>query len=106
MKEMSRVLKNKGYLFISCPNKLAVGMDGVEHVRAWSPKEFEAFVTNNGFKIIDKRGNLPNIYLKEYHGLYHNPELLPEYKEMAKGFDESPLSYQLGTQFFVLAQKK
>ncbi len=106
MREMFRVLRNKGYLFISCPNRLAQGMDGLEHVRAWSPKEFERFLDDNGYKIIDKRGSIPNLYHRQFSGLYHEPESLPEFKETAKGFDENPISYYVGTQFFVLAQKK
>ena len=106
MREMSRVLKRKGYLFITVPNILSLGMDGLEHVRGWSPKEFIEFVENSGFKIVDKRGNLPNLFVRECAGLYHDPQYLPEFQEMSKGFDENPLSYFVSTQLFVLAQKR
>ena len=103
--EINRVLKNKGYLLATVPNGLSTGLDKVEHVRAFSPKQFLTFLTKHGFKIIDKRGNVPNIIVKKVHGLFHEPQMLPEYKELAEGFDENPLSYYVGTQLFVLAQK-
>jgi len=106
LREISRVLKNKGYLLITTPNKFELGVGMIEHVRAFSPKEFIKFIENAGFKIIDKRGNVPHIFKKPNSGLFNDPEFLPEFQELSKGFDENPLSYFVSTQLFVLAQKK
>jgi len=106
MKNIIKVLRNQGELLVTVPNALEWAIDGMEHVRGWTPQQFIDFLGTAGFEILDKRGNVPNVLFKHDNSLFGNPKLLPEFQKMAEGFDENPLSYHTGTQLFVLARKK
>ena len=106
LKEIWRLLKPNGYVFLATPNGFNVFPDGHEHVRAYFPNGFLADIELSGFRIIDKRGNAPNIHLAllpMVRGGMVN--LLDDFVQIAKMVDDFKDSYYIGTQLFVLAQK-
>jgi len=107
LSEIWRLLKPNGFVFISTPNGFNVFPDGKEHVRAYFPNGFLAEIETFGFTILDKRGDAPNIHLAlvpmANGGLVN---ILDDFKQIAEMVDEFAYSYYIGTQLFVLAQKK
>lgn len=104
--EIRRVLKDKGYLYITTPNVHEVKVDGIFHVRGYTPRGFLNELGKEGFEIVKMRGNVPNFFsallpLSEM-GFNH---LLVEYKEMADRLRDWDTSYFVGTVLFVLVRK-
>ena len=105
--EIRRVLKSDGWLFITTPNGYNTPPDGQSHVRAYTPQLFIKALERWSFKVIDKRGNVPNIH----HGLMRlssagQKPILDEFKTLAEIYDSMVESYYFGSELFVLARKK
>jgi SAM-dependent methyltransferase len=104
--EIKRVLKTGGYLLITTPNVYAVHIDGTFHVRGYTPSSFLAELKHQGFKVIDKKGNIPY----GFHGLKIYSQagidlVLDEFKKIDKMTRNYKNLYYLSTQLFVLCQK-
>ena len=107
LKEVWRILKPYGYMLISTPNGFNIHPDGCEHVRAYFPNGFLADLELSGFNVIDKRGNVPNVHLSLLpmaRGGMTN--LLDDFKQIAEKLANFKDSYYVGSQLFVLVQKK
>jgi len=106
-KEMHRVLKTDGLLLITTPNAYTGLIDGTIHVRGYSPITFIREVTEQGFEIVKKRGNVPYILIRLFQMVRMGLDfVLDEYKEIDKitrGYEDR---YYLSTQLFILARKK
>jgi len=107
LSEIRRVLVPNGWLFITTPNMLNVWPDGFYHVRGYVPRAFINQMERAGFKVIDKRGNVPNIHTSlmflSKKGM--GSQLLPEFQYISGLLESCEESYYLGTQLIVLAQK-
>jgi len=108
MKELNRVLKTGGYLIISTPNVYNFPFDGSIHVRGYTPYSFLEEMADHGFEVVEKRGNVPNLFLKYglvelYHRGIHQP--LEEFKDISDRVAKFEDSYYIGTQLFILAKK-
>ena len=108
MKELNRVLKVGGYLIISTPNVYNAPFDNRIHVRGYTPHSFLKEMVDHGFKVANKRGNVPNILLmyglrELYYKGIHQP--LEEFKDIANRISKFKDSYYIGTQLFILAKK-
>lgn len=105
--EMYRVLKKGGYMLITTPNAYNVRPDGVWHQRAYSPGYFLRTLKKHGFKIIDKKGDVPGIHygLLFYAKQGSNKGLLAEFKRIARKVERFKDSYYIGTHLTVLCQK-
>jgi SAM-dependent methyltransferase len=107
LSEANRVLRDNGYLFITTPNCFNVLPDGVLHVRAYTPLTLEKRLNEFGFKILVKRGNVPNIH----HSLlplcrFNMGYVLKEFQDLAEMTRGNELLYYLGSEMFVLCQKE
>lgn len=107
MQEIQRLLVDGGYLFISTPNAFDLPPDGVAHRRGYTPRSFLDVLEGFNFRVIDKRGNAPNIF-PSLMGLAKEgfKWAVPEFKEIAEIMERVSDSYYLGTNLFVLAQKE
>ena len=104
--EAFRVLKPDGYYYITTPNGYNIAPDGVMHVRAFTPLSLLKELSDNEFIIIDKRGDVPNLFsaLLPLSSMgFEN--VLEEFKMIEELVDKSPSSYYTGTILYVLAQK-
>jgi len=104
--EIRRVLKPDGYLLITTPNVYSCAIDGTFHVRGYTPTSFLAEMKHQGFKIIDKKGNVPYIF----HGLKMYMQsgidiVLEDFKKIDKLTRNYKNRYYIGTNLFVLCQK-
>lgn len=105
--EIKRVLKPEGYLLITTPNAYTMALDGTFHVRLYTPVTFLQEIEYYGFKVIEKRGNIPYIL----HGLMtYSTEgytiALEDFKEIDRITRDYEDRYYLSTQLFVLCQKE
>jgi len=104
--ELKRVLKKGGYLLITTPNAYTLNLDGVFHVRLFTPITFLNALIEQGYTIIEKRGNLPYIFQGLMAYSSQGFELaLEEFKQMERITRDYPERYYLSTQLFVLCQK-
>jgi len=108
MREMNRVLKTGGYLIISTPNVYNAAFDNRIHIRGYTPLSFIQEMIDHGFKVVKKRGNVPNLLtvyglLELYRKGITKP--LNEFKEIALRISKFKDSYYIGTQLFILAKK-
>lgn len=107
--EIRRVLEADGLLLITTPNAYNFEPDGCLHLIGYTPLGFLEPIKQWGFDIVDKRGNVPNIFQGagplSQGGYTPPPGVLAEFKELAAVFEAWPNSYYFGTQLFVLAQK-
>lgn len=104
--EAHRVLKASGYYFVSTPNGYNVAPDGVMHIQAFTPESLLKELQQNGFEIVDKRGDVPNILnalLPLSRMGFGN--VLEEFIKIQGMQKDSPISYFVGTFLYVLAQK-
>jgi SAM-dependent methyltransferase len=107
MQEAHRVLVDGGYYFLTTPNGYNVCPDGSQHVRAYTPFSLLKEMDNQGFEVVDKKGDIPNIL----HSLMPLADMgvkqaLDEFKEMQELLKDDPLNYYTGTFLYVLARKK
>ena len=105
--EIRRVLKPKGYLLITTPNCYSVAVDGVFHLRGFTPTSFLAELIDQSFTIERKMGNVPYCF----HGLkiYTQvgiEEVLEDFKKIDAITRDDEFRYYLGTNLFVLARLK
>lgn len=108
LKEMHRVLKDDGYMLITTPNAYNARPDGFWHQRAYSPSFFLVTLKEHGFKIIDKKADVPGIHygLLFYAKLGSNKAVLAEFKRISKMVEKMKDSYYIGTHLTVLCQKE
>jgi SAM-dependent methyltransferase len=104
--EARRVLRLGGHYFLTTPNAYNVCPDGTMHVRAYTPLSLLKELNQNGFVVIDKAGDVPNIL----HSLMPLAQLgldiaLREFKEIQEIIEGSSTAYYTGTFLYVLAQK-
>ena len=107
IKELRRALCPGGYLLCTTPNAFAYPIDGVVHVRAYTPQSFLEFLESTGFEIIKKAGNIPYIFLallplssKGYK------KVLEDFKEIAGMYKDYEQLYYISNQLFVLCRKE
>lgn len=107
IKELRRVLHTGGYLLISTPNAFAYPIDGVVHVRAYTPSSFLEFLKSTGFEIIDKAGNIPYIFLAllPLSGKGYK-KVLEDFKEIAGMYTDYRQLYYISNQMFLLCRKE
>ncbi len=106
MYEARRVLRPDGWLMITTPNGFNLMPDGASHVRAYSPDNFIKMVEKYWFKVIDKKGNIPNIMrslLILCAGGFR--ESLDEFKQLAEIWNNVEESYYFGSELYLLCQK-
>lgn len=104
--EINRVLKPDGYLLLTTPNAYTVSLNGVVHVRAYSPFSLINELENQGYRITQKRGNVPYIWVSLFLMVQQGFNFaLDEFKQIDKLTKHLEERYYLSTQLFVLAQK-
>jgi SAM-dependent methyltransferase len=103
--ECKRVLRTGGYLLITTPNIYNLPIDGVIHIRGYTPESLLTELAELGFEVIDKRGNAPNMILVVNMYRKGFGKVLEEQKRIDKMVSTFPYSYYIGTQLFVLAVK-
>jgi len=107
IKELRRVLCKDGHLLITTPNAYAYPIDGVVHVRAYTPHSFVRFLESTGFEIIKKAGNIPYIFLAllplSQRGIR---KVLQDFKEIAGMYKNYKQLYYISNQLFVLCRKE
>jgi len=104
--EAYRVLKPDGYYFVTTPNGYNIAPDGTMHIRAFTPLSLLKEISNAGFVIVDKKGDVPNIFsaLLPLSSMgFEN--VLEEFKMIQELVDVSPSSYYTGTILYVMAKK-
>ena len=106
-REVTRVLKPEGYLLITTHNGLAGYIDGVIHVRGYTPVSFLTELTFQGFEVIKKRGDIP--YLLNGIVLFKSAEvqkrLLRDFIEIDRVTRDCEHLYYLGTHLYVLCSR-
>jgi 2-polyprenyl-3-methyl-5-hydroxy-6-metoxy-1,4-benzoquinol methylase len=106
MAEIRRLLRAGGYLLLSTPNGFNIPpMPGGDHLRAYSPQSLLDLMDKFHFNIIDKRGNVPNIFFLIPLAALGMKWVLSEFKKIAERFDKYKDSYYVGTCMHILAQK-
>ena len=106
MAEMTRLLKDGGYLLLTTPNAFGLPPDMEAHVRGYTPRSFAQTIERYGFNILDKRGNCQSIFLVLMPLVEQGHQwVLNEFQEIEKRMEDTPDSYYFGTNMFVLAQK-
>jgi len=107
MSEIERVIKPKGYLFITTPNSYNVPPDGRVHIRGYSPQGLITELSLFGFEIIKKRGTVPNIYKGLFDCVSSGyPRALNEFYDLADRFNKlGDDSYYFGSHLCALARK-
>ncbi len=107
IKELRRVLCPGGYLLCTTPNAFAYPIDGVVHVRAYTPYSFLEFLESTGFEIIKKAGNIPYIFLAllPLSGRGYR-KVLEDFKEIAGMYKDYEQLYYISNQLFVLCRKE
>ncbi len=106
MEEMNRVLKVGGHLLLTTPNGYNFLPTG-DHLRAFTPWLLLNIIKQEGFEVVDKRGNCPNIFraLLPLSRMSSKAVSLDEFKFIANIVDNFKDSYYIGSQLFVLARK-
>lgn len=108
LREAYRVLKPDGWLLITTPNGLHWLPDGKHHIRAYSPKQFIDRLNSYHFRIIDKRGNMPNILRTLLPVMLlecHRKAVLDEFKDLASLWEKVEDSFYFGGELYALCQK-
>lgn len=107
MHELRRVVKVRGYLYITTPNALDIPPDGHIHLRGYTPQGFLQELNLNGFEVIAKRGVVPNIFrgLLDFAHLGMK-SVLDEYIEQSRMFDKVEESYHFGSILCILARRR
>jgi SAM-dependent methyltransferase len=107
-REMKRVLRPKGYLLITTPNGLAGYIDGVIHLRGYTPLSFLAELDIQGFEVIKKRGDIP--YLLNGIVIFKSAEvqkrILRDFMEIDRITRDCEHLYYLGTHLYTLCKRR
>lgn len=105
--EMKRVITPSGYLFITTPNSYNVPPDGKGHVRGYTPQGFITDLSLAGFRVIKKRGTVPNIYKGLFDAINSGySRALYEFYDLAERFNKlGDDSYYFGSHLCALARK-
>lgn len=103
--EIHRLVRKGGYLFISTPNAFNYPPNGLDHIRAFTPGGFLQMLEHLGFRIVTKRGDVPNMPYFFALARAGNKWILPEFQKIAQHLRGKD-SYYFGTCLYVLAQKK
>jgi len=105
--EARRVLRSGGWLMLTTPNGYNCLPNGKDHVRAYSPYNFIDMVEHFRFKVVEKRGNLPNVVRSllplSYDG---NKGILGEFQKLAELWEKVEESYYFGGELYILCQKE
>lgn len=105
--EARRVLKAGGWFLITTPNGYNCLPDGKNHLRAYSPQNFIDLMEYYKFKVIEKRGNLPNVMralmplAKQGH-----QDILGQFQKLAEMWQKVEESYYFGGELYLLCQKE
>jgi len=106
--EIKRVLRSEGYLLITTPNGLAGYIDGVIHVRGYTPPSFLNELEIQGFDVIKKKGDIP--YLLNGIVLFKSVEvqkrLLQDFMEIDRVTRDYQHLYYLSTHLYVLCKRR
>lgn len=105
LREIHRVLVLDGHLLLTTPNIYNCLPDGKEHVRGYAPQQLLEILPNWGFKVLDKRGNVPNIFYSGLKLAFFEDRVLLDFQDIAHRVSQFKDSYYIGTQLFILAQK-
>ncbi len=105
--EARRVLKTGGWFLITTPNGFNCLPDGTNHVRAYSPQNFIDLMEYYRFKVVEKKGNLPNV-MRALLPLARqgHQDILGEFQKMASLWDTVEPSYYFGGELYLLCQKE
>jgi SAM-dependent methyltransferase len=107
-REIKRVLRPRGYLLITTPNGLAGYIDGVIHVRGYTPLSFLAELKVQGFEVIKKKGDIP--YLLNGIVIFKSAEvqkrILQDFMEIDRITRDCEHLYYLGTHLYVLCKRR
>ncbi len=104
--EARRVLKPYGWFLITTPNAFNCLPDGTNHLRGYSPQNFIDLMEHYKFKVVEKKGNLPNVMraliplAKQGHH-----DILEEFQKLAVLWDKVEDSYYFGGELYLLCQK-
>lgn len=106
MEEINRVLVFGGHLLLTTPNGYNYPPTG-DHVRAFTPWLLLDVCKQEGFEVLDKRGNCPNIFRALLPMLRASSKAvsLDEFKYISSIVDNFKDSYYIGSQLFILARK-
>jgi len=104
--EAKRVLKLGGWFLVTTPNAFNQIPDGKDHVRGYSPQNLIDSVEYYGFRVVERKGNLPNVMraLLPLCTAGH-PTALDEFKTLAILWDKVKDSYYFGGELYLLCQK-
>jgi len=104
--EVYRLTRKGGYLLITTPNGFNCPPNLLDHLRAYTPLGLLGILRRLGFRIVTKRGDVPNfVHLLRLSQIKGNEWALPEFQDVARHLRGED-SYYLGTCLYVLAQKK
>ncbi len=106
--EARRVLKQNGWFMLTTPNGFNCLPDGTNHIRAYTPQSFIAHVEHYKFNVIEKRGNLPNVWvslLPLIRGGCRLP-ILEEYQRLSVMWAQVDDSYYFGSELYLLCRRR
>ncbi|MFO7997290.1 MAG: class I SAM-dependent methyltransferase [Dehalococcoidia bacterium] len=106
--EMRRVLRQGGHLLITTPNGLSGFIDGVLHVRGYSPISFLEELSSQGFEVIGKKGDIPYLLtgIVSFKCAEIQEILLQDFMEIDRMTRDCEHLYYLSTHLYVLCKKR
>jgi len=106
--EIKRVLKLGGYLLITTPNGLAGYIDGVIHVRGYTPISFLDELDVQGFDVVKKQGDIPYLLngIVLFKSIEVQKKLLHDFIEIDRITRDCGQLYYLGTHLYVLCKRR
>ena len=107
LNEAWRVLAEGGYMLITTPNAFGSTVDGVVHVRGYSPQYLLETLAGHAFEIVKKAGNMPYIFftfartnkqgnIGVFRDFWNIGKIVKNYEDL----------YYICSQMFVLCRKR
>lgn len=105
--EAKRVLRHAGWFLVTTPNAFNCLPDGKNHLRGFSPQNFIDLMEYYKFKVVEKRGNLPNVMRALIPLARQNHhDILEQFQQLAILWEKVEESYYFGGELYLLCQKE